>query len=552
MIRKFLRLIYIFYVINRYCLLNEPIRATKVRTLRVILYLNPFYYSPRIRKLEHGVRIREALEKLGPIFIKFGQALSVRADLLPPEVIKEVSKLQDDVPPFDNKIAAAQIEKAAKMPINEIFKSFENAPLASASVAQVHGAILKDGEKVVVKVLRPGIDKILKLDTSLMLFFATLLSKLKEIRRFKPVEIVKEINQSFFDELDLVREAANASQIRRNFENSPIHYVPKIYWQYTSSSVMVMERVNGVRVSDIETLDALGVDRRLLAQRGVEIFYSQVFNDCFFHADMHPGNMFIDVTNPADPKYISIDFGIVGTLNRDDQRYLAGNFLAFFQRDYRKVAELHIESGWVPSDTRVDVLESAIRTVCEPIFERPMREISLGYTLMQLFAVARRFKMNIQPQLTLLQKTLFHVEGLGQKLCPDLNIWETSRPILEKWMKEQMGLRGFYHRTIENMPRVSDKLPELPRMVFDILQQTQLNLKQPQVSESNSHKKPKKKRYHFILGSGVVLTSLGIIYNFNKDLTPIVKLQDFISAHSTGFLIAGIGCLIYYGLKKER
>ncbi|AIT09253.1 ubiquinone biosynthesis protein UbiB [Candidatus Francisella endociliophora] len=552
MIRKFLRLIYIFYVINRYCLLNEPIRATKVRTLRALLYLNPFYYSPRIRKLEHGVRIREALEKLGPIFIKFGQALSVRADLLPPEVIKEVSKLQDNVPPFDNKIAAAQIEKAAQKPIDEIFKSFEHTPLASASVAQVHGAILKDGEEVVVKVLRPGIDKILKLDTSLMLFFATLLSKLKEIRRFKPVEIVKEINQSFFDELDLVREAANASQIRRNFENSPIHYVPKIYWEYTSPSVMVMERVSGVRVSDIETLDALGVDRRLLAQRGVEIFYSQVFNDCFFHADMHPGNMFIDVTNPADPKYISIDFGIVGTLNRDDQRYLAGNFLAFFQRDYRKVAELHIESGWVPSDTRVDVLESAIRTVCEPIFERPMREISLGYTLMQLFAVARRFKMNIQPQLTLLQKTLFHVEGLGQKLCPELNIWETSRPILEKWMKEQMGLRGFYHRTMENMPRVSDKLPELPRMVFDILQQTQMNLKQPQVSEPKPDKKPKKKRYNLILGSGVVLTSLGIIYSFNKDLTPIVKLQDFISAHSTGFVIAGIGCLIYYSFRKER
>lgn len=550
MIRKLLRLIYIFYIINRYCLLNEPIRATKVKSLRVLLFLNPFYYSPRVRKLEHGVRIREALEKLGPIFIKFGQALSVRADLLPPDVIKEVSKLQDSVPPFDNKIAANIIERAANMPINEIFKSFEHEPLASASVAQVHGAILQNDEKVVVKVLRPGIDKILKLDTSLMLFFAKALNSLKEIRRFKPVEIVKEINQSFFDELDLVRESSNASQIRRNFENSPIHYIPKIHWEYTSSTVMVMERVSGVRVSDIETLDALGVDRRLLAQRGVEIFYSQVFDDCFFHADMHPGNMFIDVTNPADPKYISIDFGIVGTLNRDDQRYLAGNFLAFFQRDYRKVAELHIESGWVPSDTRVDVLESAIRTVCEPIFEKPMSEISLGYTLMQLFSVARRFKMNIQPQLTLLQKTLFHVEGLGQKLCPELNIWDTSRPILEKWMKEQMGLRGFYHRTMENMPRVSDKLPELPRMVFDILQQTQASLKQ--LSAPAEEPKPEKKKYRFALGSGVLLTALGIIYSFNKDLTPIVKLQDFISTHSTAFVVVGVGCLIYYVLKKEK
>lgn len=551
MIRKFLRLIYIFYIINRYCLLNEPIRATKIKSLRLILLINPFYYSPRIRKLEHGIRIREALEKLGPIFIKFGQALSVRADLLPPEVIKEVSKLQDNVPSFDNNTAAQQIENAAKKPIDKIFKSFESAPLASASVAQVHGAILQNDEKVVVKVLRPGIEKILKLDTSLMLFFATLLSKLKEIKRFKPVEIVKEINQSFFDELDLVREASNASQIRRNFEGSTIHYVPKIYWEYTSSTVMVMERVSGVRVSDIETLDALGVDRRLLAQRGVEIFYSQVFDNCFFHADMHPGNMFIDVTNPADPKYISIDFGIVGTLNRDDQRYLAGNFLAFFKRDYRKVAELHIESGWVPSDTREDVLESAIRTVCEPIFEKPMKEISLGYTLMQLFAVARRFNMNIQPQLTLLQKTLFHVEGLGQKLCPELNIWETSRPILEKWMKEQMGLRGFYHRSLENMPRVSDKLPELPRMVFDILQHTQMNLKTSSPSQVSETKEPKK-RHRFALGASIVLIATGAIASVTKDTNSLTKLQNLITTHSTTILIAGVVCLAYYIFKKEK
>ncbi|AJI53661.1 ubiquinone biosynthesis regulatory protein kinase UbiB [Francisella philomiragia] len=551
MIRKFLRLIYIFYIINRYCLLNEPIRATKIKSLKLILLINPFYYSPRIRKLEHGIRIREALEKLGPIFIKFGQALSVRADLLPPDVIKEVSKLQDNVPPFDNNIAAQQIEKAAKKPIDEIFKSFESAPLASASVAQVHGAVLQNDEKVVVKVLRPGIEKILKLDTSLMLFFATLLSKLKEIKRFKPIEIVKEINQSFFDELDLVREASNASQIRRNFEGSTIHYVPKIYWEYTSSTVMVMERVSGVRVSDIETLDALGVDRRLLAQRGVEIFYSQVFDNCFFHADMHPGNMFIDVTNPADPKYISIDFGIVGTLNRDDQRYLAGNFLAFFKRDYRKVAELHIESGWVPSDTREDVLESAIRTVCEPIFEKPMKEISLGYTLMQLFAVARRFNMNIQPQLTLLQKTLFHVEGLGQKLCPELNIWETSRPILEKWMKEQMGLRGFYHRSLENMPRVSDKLPELPRMVFDILQHTQMNLKTSSPNQISETKEPKK-RHRFALGVSIVLITTGAIASVTKDTNSLTKLQNLVTTHSTTILVAGVVCLAYYIFKKEK
>ncbi|AJC49479.1 ubiquinone biosynthesis regulatory protein kinase UbiB [Allofrancisella guangzhouensis] len=550
MIKKFFRLIYIFYIVNKYCLFNEPVRATNLKSLRAILFLNPFYYSRRIRKLDHGVRIREALEKLGPIFIKFGQALSIRADLLPPEVIKEVAKLQDDVPPFDSMLAVQQIEKATKQSINDIFSDFDETPLASASVAQVHSAALYNGEKVVVKVLRPNIEKILKLDTSLMLIFAKGLRLLKEIRRFKPVEIVSEINQSFFDELDLVREAANASQLRRNFENSPIHYVPKIYWEYTSSTVMVMEKVSGVSVSDIETLDSLGVDRRLLAKRGVEIFYSQVFDDCFFHADMHPGNMFIDVTNPADPKYISIDFGIVGTLNREDQRYLAGNFLAFFKRDYRKVAELHIESGWVPANTRVDVLESAIRTVCEPIFERPMKEISLGYTLMQLFNVARRFEMNIQPQLTLLQKTLFHVEGLGQKLCPELNIWETSRPILEKWMKEQMGLRGFYHRSIENMPRVSDKLPELPRIVFDILQQTQANLKKDR--QISYVKMPPKRTKKWPLALGFGLVGLGIWYGLYADPTPLLKLQEFIEKHNNKFIAIGAFFLIYYIFKKEK
>ncbi|QIV94947.1 ubiquinone biosynthesis regulatory protein kinase UbiB [Allofrancisella frigidaquae] len=550
MIKKFFRLIYIFYIVNKYCLFNEPVRATNLKSLRAILFLNPFYYSRRVRKLDHGVRIREALEKLGPIFIKFGQALSIRADLLPPEVIKEVAKLQDDVPPFDSKLAMQQIEKATKQTIKDIFSEFNESPLASASVAQVHSATLHSGEEVVVKVLRPNIEKILKLDTSLMLIFAKGLRLLKEIRRFKPVEIVSEINQSFFDELDLVREAANASQLRRNFENSPIHYVPKIYWEYTSSTVMVMEKVSGVSVSDIETLDSLGVDRRLLAKRGVEIFYSQVFDDCFFHADMHPGNMFIDVTNPADPKYISIDFGIVGTLNREDQRYLAGNFLAFFKRDYRKVAELHIESGWVPANTRVDVLESAIRTVCEPIFERPMKEISLGYTLMQLFNVARRFEMNIQPQLTLLQKTLFHVEGLGQKLCPELNIWETSRPILEKWMKEQMGLRGFYHRSIENMPRVSDKLPELPRIVFDILQQTQANLKKEKHVSYIKIPRKKPRKWPLVLGLG--LTGLGMWYGLYADPTPLVKLQEFIETHHNGFIATGVVFLIYYILKKEK
>lgn len=550
MIKKFFRLIYIFYIINKYCLLNEPVRATKIKSLRILLLLNPFYYSRKVRKLEHGVRLREALEKLGPIFIKFGQALSIRADILPPEAIKEISKLQDNVPAFDSKIAIKQIQDAIKEPLADIFQEFDEIPLASASIAQVHSAVLHSGEEVVVKVLRPDIEKILKIDTSLMLVVAKALALLKEVKRFKPVEIIGEINQSFFDELDLVREASNASQLRRNFEGNPIHYIPQIHWQYTSSTVMVMEKVSGVSVSDIDTLDRLGVDRRLLAKRGVEIFYSQVFNDCFFHADMHPGNMFIDVTNPADPKYISIDFGIVGTLNRDDQRYLAGNFLAFFNRDYRKVAELHIESGWVPADTRVDVLESAIRTVCEPIFERPMSEISLGYTLLQLFNVARRFKMNIQPQLTLLQKTLFHVEGLGQNLCPDLNIWDTSRPILEKWMKDQMGWSGFYKRTLENMPRVSEKLPELPKMVFDILEQSQKTLHKEQQTRYIQIEEMKTKNTPLIVG--IVLGGLGVFYGLHSGDNLLVKAQMFIAEYSTGFVVAGALCLTYYLFKKGK
>jgi ubiquinone biosynthesis protein len=548
MIKNFLRLIFIIYIINRYFLLNEPIRATKSKLLLLVIYLNPFYYSRKTRQLEHGVRIREALERLGPVFIKFGQALSVRADLLPTDVIKEISKLQDDVPPFDSNLAIAEIEKNIKRPVSEIFKEFDEIPLASASIAQVHSAKLHNGDVVVIKVLRPGIEKTIKLDTSLMMLVAKILRLSKAIRRFKPVEIVGEINQSFFDEIDLIREAANASQLRRNFENSPIHYIPKIYWEYTSESVMVMEKVGGVSVSDIETLDALGVDRKLLAQRGVEIFYSQVFNDCFFHADMHPGNMFIDATDPADPKYISIDFGIVGTLNRDDQRYLAGNFLAFFNRDYKKVAELHIESGWVPSDTRVDELESAIRTVCEPIFEKPMSEISLGYTLMRLFNVARRFNMDIQPQLTLLQKTLFHIEGLGQKLCPDLNIWDTSRPILEKWMKEQMGLKGFHHRSLANMPSVSDKLPELPKMMFEILQHTQSNLKKP--VECNTTNIPSKcNKGTLFLGSSILV--IGVISALNDNHTVLSNIQEFVHNHSTSFIVVGLGLLAYNLLKRR-
>lgn len=554
MIKKWLRLVYIFYIVNRYCLLNEPIRATQIRSLRFFIYFNPFNYVRSNRKSDHGVRLRIALERLGPIFVKFGQALSTRQDILPAKAIEEISRLQDDVPPFSGKIAISQIEKSIKKPIDEAFRYFDENPLASASIAQVHRAILHNGDKVVVKVLRPNIHKILKLDTALMLTFAKLISSIfPNLKRFKPIEVVNEINQSLLDEIDLLREAANASQLRRNFENSDIQYIPKIYWDYTSSKVMVMEEVDGLSISDISKLDALGIDRKLLAERGVQIFYTQVFRDCFFHADMHPGNLFIDATNPDDPKYISIDFGIVGTLNRDDQQYLAGNFLAFFKRDYKKVAELHIESGWVPADTRVDALESAIRTVCEPIFEKPIKEISLGYTLMRLFQVARRFNMEVQPQLILLQKTLINIEGLGRQLYPELNLWETSRPILEKWMREHVGIKGFIRRSQEHLPKVSEKLPEIPDVIFEILQHTQNSLranKNFNEIELNKTVQPSKSKFFLILGS--MLAGAGAFYSINSDSELLLNLQTFIKNHNSSILSIGIISIIYYILKKER
>ncbi len=551
MIKKWLRLIYIFYIINRYCLQNEPIIATKKKSLKIFIYLNPFNYFNKTKKIDYGTRLRLALEKLGPIFVKFGQVLSTRKDLIPPYIIREISKLQDDVPPFSEKLAIAEIEKATGKPVLESFKYFDETPLASASIAQVHRAELLTGENVVIKVLRPNVKKIMNLDTSLMLVFAkTLEATFKATQRFKVVETVKEISQNLLDELDLLREAANASQFKRNFAESTIQYIPKIYWEYTTDKVMTMEEVSGVNIFDTEKLDALGVDRKLLAERGVQIFYTQVFRDCFFHADMHPGNIFVDVTDPKDPKYNTIDFGIIGTLNREDQQYLAGNFLAFFSRDYRKVAELHIESGWVPADTRVDELESAIRTVCEPVFEKPIKDISLGFTLMRLFQVARRFDMEVQPQLTLLQKTLLNVEALGQTLYPELNIWETSRPILEKWMKSHVGIKGFIQRSKENMPKVSETLPEVPDLIFDILQHTQNRLKrekqQPEQTVTTQHKGKKS------LAIATTLIGLGGFFALNPDSDALSNLQEFIKSNHSFILGAGVVAMIYYILKKEK
>ncbi|WP_299732022.1 ubiquinone biosynthesis regulatory protein kinase UbiB [uncultured Endozoicomonas sp.] len=422
---------------NRLDNLIDPQRSPFL--LRCFLALLPWRYVIR-NTAPRGERIRHALEALGPIFIKFGQILSTRRDLLPDDISDELAQLQDNVPPFPGEEAVAIIESSLGNDVDTLFARFDREPLASASVAQVHTAQLHSGEEVVVKVIRPGIDRVIHKDIQLMYLFARLLLVLsKDARRLRPVEVVADYERTIFDELDLLREAANGSQLRRNFLASPMLFVPQIYWDYCRTSVMVVERIYGVPVADIATLHAKGVDMKKLAERGVEIFFTQVFRDRFFHADMHPGNIFVDATNPAEPRYIGIDFGIVGTLEPEDQHYLASNLLAFFRRDYRKVAQLHVDSGWVPRDTAVGELEAAIRTVCEPIFEKPLKDISFGQLLVRLFQVARRFNMQVQPQLVLLEKTLLYVEGLGRQLYPDLDLWATAQPFLEKWMKQQVS-----------------------------------------------------------------------------------------------------------------
>lgn len=401
-----------------------------------------------------GQRLRLALQELGPVWIKFGQMMSTRRDLFPPAIADQLALLQDQVEPFDGKLAKAQMEKALGGPLENWFDDFSETPLASASIAQVHTATLKEnGREVVLKVIRPDILPVIQADIKLMYRMARIVARfLPEARRLKPVEVVREYEKTLLDELDLMREAANAIQLRRNFENDHILYVPEVFSDYCRQTLMVSERIYGIQVSDIEGLKANGTNLKLLAERGVQVFFTQVFRDSFFHADMHPGNVFVSYDHPEDPQWIGLDCGIVGTLNREDKRYLAENFLAFFNRDYRKVAELHVDSGWVPHDTNVDEFEFAIRTVCEPIFEKPLCEISFGHVLLNLFNTARRFNMEVQPQLVLLQKTLLYVEGLGRQLYPQLDLWDTAKPFLEDWMSRQVGPKAVINAIKEKAP----------------------------------------------------------------------------------------------------
>ncbi|WP_404300266.1 ubiquinone biosynthesis regulatory protein kinase UbiB [Alicycliphilus denitrificans] len=463
----------IVWVVLRYGLDELVLSSFKHPWLRVltrVITIGRRLDAPR------GQRLREALERLGPIFVKFGQVLSTRRDLMPPDIADELALLQDRVPPFDSDIAIATIERSFRRSIGEIFVSFEREPVASASIAQVHFAVIRDRggreREVAVKVLRPGMLPVIDKDLALMRMMAGWVEGLSaDGKRLKPREVVAEFDNYLHDELDLVREAANAAQLRRNMEGLDLVLVPEVFWDLCHADVMVMERMNGVPISQVERLRAAGVDIPRLARDGVTIFFTQVFRDGFFHADMHPGNIQVSLDSAHFGRYISLDFGIVGTLTEFDKEYLAQNFTAFFRRDYKRVAELHIESGWVPANTRVTDLEAAIRTVCEPYFDRPLKEISLGMVLLRLFQTSRRFQVEIQPQLVLLQKTLLNIEGLGRQLDPDLDLWSTAKPFLEKWMLEQLGPQRLWREFKAEAPHYAKILPDLPRLLHDFLRQ---------------------------------------------------------------------------------
>ena len=480
------RLVAIQRVLVKYSL-DDFIKETHLlRPLRFLFYLAP---RKRDRSAPVGERIRLALEELGPIFVKFGQAISTRRDLLPPDIADELAKLQDAVPPFPAEQAIGIIDGAYEQSVNDVFKRFDVAPLAAASIAQVHTAQMQDGTEVIVKVLRPGVQEQIERDLEVLRALARLADRYWEHgKRLKPLEVVDEYEHTIIDELDLMREAANAAQLKRNFQGSDMLYVPEVYWDYCRPEVLVQERIIGTPISDMKALRDAGTNIKKLAENGVEIFFTQVFRHNFFHADMHPGNIFVLTNDPENPRYAAVDFGIVGTLNPEDQRYLAENFLAFFDRNYHRIAKLHLDSGWVPEGTRVDQLESAVRTVCEPIFNKPLSEISFAQVLVRLFRVAQRFNVEIQPQLILLHKTLFNIEGLGRELYPELDLWETAHPVLRRWMDEQVGGRAMLKDVRENLPQLRDALRELPAALQQLGEQAangnlQFNVKSPELEK---------------------------------------------------------------------
>ena len=469
--RNLVRLLQINRVLVNHGLDDIVQAAHLFRPLRLIARLSPASWGAK-KQGPRGERIRLALQELGPIFVKFGQALSTRRDLLPLDIADELAMLQDRVPPFPSSVAKAMAEKAYGQSLDDVFDRFDDEPLAAASIAQVHKATLKSGEEVIVKILRPGVEAQIRQDLDVLHALARLAQRhWPEARRLRPVDVVNEYEKTVIDELDMMREAANAAQLKRNFADSDKLYVPEIFWKYCRPDILVMERISGVPISDMDTLNAAGTDMRKLAENGVEIFFTQVFKHNFFHADMHPGNIFVDISDPSQPRYIAVDFGIVGTLSSRDQHYLAENFLAFFERDYYRVAKLHVDSGWVPPETRIDEFESAIRTVCEPIFNKPLKDISFGQVLLGLFRTARRFNMEIQPQLVLLQKTLLNVEGLGRQLYPELDLWKTAHPTLRGWVEERVSGKYILQRLREQLPELGESLQSVPELARNLIEQ---------------------------------------------------------------------------------
>jgi ubiquinone biosynthesis protein len=484
-------------------------------------------------KLARGERLRQSFESLGPIFVKFGQLLSTRRDLLPEDIADALAKRQDRVAPFDSALAIAEIERGLGQSIEDVYQSFDQTPIASASISQVHFAKMHDGREVAVKVLRPGMLGFIDADLALMRQFASVLLKLSaDARRLRLLDVIDEFDMILHDELDLLREAANANQLRRNFADSPLLLMPEMIWSATANNVLTMQRMQGIPISRIDALLEAGIDLKRLSRDGVEIFFTQVFRDGFFHADMHPGNIFVAADGPNKGRYIALDFGIVGSLSEEDKNYLAQNFLAFFRRDYRRVAQLHLQAGWVPEKVRVEVLEAAVRSCCEPVFDKPLKEISLGQVLMRLFQVSRRFGVQVQPQLVLLQKTLLNVEGLGRQLDPDLDLWVTAKPFLERWMREQLGWRGVLRRLKQEAEIWSVSLPEMPRLAHEALQQAAHRSRSPNSIEAALHELSKQVKTTrrwlivFVWLLAMVLAGAGLLLSGLVDLDSIDETSE--------------------------
>ncbi len=509
---RFLRLLKIYRVANRYRLGELFDSLEQAQLLSMLLGL-PLPAVSNIDTLSRGKRLRLALQELGPIFIKFGQLLSTRRDMVPEDIADELAILQDNVAPFPEQQAITLIEKALDDSIENLFAEFSPTPLASASVAQVHTATLKTGEDVVVKVIRPGIENIITQDIALLKSVAAFVeNNINQGKRLRAVEVVNDYEYIIHDELNLMSEGANGTQLARNFENSDLLYVPKVYWDYCRINVLVMERIYGIPVSHIEELKAAGIDLKVLAERGVEIFFTQVFNHSFFHADMHPGNVYVSREHPEQPQYIALDCAIIGTLSKDDQYYLARNLLAIFKRDYRKVAELHVECGWVPPHTPINAFEATMRSVCEPIFEKPLKDISFGMLLLQLFRTASRFNMEVQPSLVLLQKTLLNVEGLGKQLYPDLDLWENALPFLENWQRERLSPISNLKKITEKLPEWLEHLPEIPELFFETLQELKLarsyrETTEREAREQEARRKQKLSRRYTFFGVAALIAA---------------------------------------------